>query len=293
MESKKWKRFEELVKKVQEEMAPNAVVKLDDRIIGKETGVSRQIDISVRQLVGNYDILVVVDCKDYSIPVDVKDVESFIGLVKDVKANKGVIVAANGFTKTAKIRGEKSGLDLYTLLDTGEHDWQVLAFIPVLCHFVGPKKYSFSFSTNEEIIDFPFNKPQSLVLYDNNNKELGTVLDIMKMNWNNNKYPMEPGRYDNLELVNGITKVKSGNQFRELNAKLNLVIESRLYFGELPLKELSGFKDEITGRTITRGYITKDLDVEDVQKNWRRINSIEELAVKPLLTLEASDILDL
>ena len=96
-----------------------------------------------------------------------------------------------------------------------------------------------------------------------------------------------------LELVNGITKVKSGNQFRELNAKLNLVVESRLYFGELPLKELSGFKDEITGRTITKGFITKDLDVEEIQKYWRRINSLEELAIKPLLTLEASDILDI
>ena len=244
-------------------------------------------------MVGNYDILVVIDCKDYSIPVDVKDVEAFIGLVTDVQANKGVIVAANGFTRTAKIRGEKSGLDLYTLVDTGEHDWQVLAYIPVVCNFIGPLKYSFAFSTNAEIIDFPFDKPQSLMLYDNDNNEIGILLDIMKRNWNNNKYSMEPGRYENLELVGGITKVKSGNQYQELKTKLNLVVESRLYFGELPLKELSGFKNEITGRTISKGFITKDLDVEDVQKNWRRINSIEELAVKPMLTLEASDILDI
>ena len=200
MESKKWKRFEELVKKVQEEMAPNAIVKLDDRIIGKETGIGRQIDISVRQLVGNYDILVVVDCKDYSTPVDVKDVEAFIGLVKDVQANKGVMVAANSFTKTAKIRGKKSGLAMYTLVDTGEHDWQVLAYIPVVCNFIGPKKYSFRISTNAEIIDFPFDKPQSLMLYDNKDEMLGTVLEIMKMNWNNNKYPMEPGRYEGFRI---------------------------------------------------------------------------------------------
>ena len=50
MNSKKWKRFEELVKKVQAEMAPNAFVKLNDRIIGKETGISRQIDISVQSI---------------------------------------------------------------------------------------------------------------------------------------------------------------------------------------------------------------------------------------------------
>ena len=290
MASTKWKRFEELVKRVQEELAPDAIVKLDDKIIGSDTGIARQIDISVKRSIGNYEILVVIDCKDYSRPVNVKDVEAFIGMIQDVHANKGVIVSASGFTKTAKTRGEKAGLNLYRLVDTGDHDWQVMAYIPVICNFIGPRKYSFRFSGNIEIIDFPFNEPQSLKIYDENNCELGTLLNIMKKNWNDYQYPIEPGNYKNLELMKGITKIKSDNSYQELNIKLNLLVESRLYFGELPIQKLSGFKDELTGKTLSRGFTTEMIDVIDVQNNWERINSLNDLAVKPMLTLEAIDI---
>ncbi|MFA5805818.1 MAG: restriction endonuclease [Melioribacteraceae bacterium] len=291
MTSVKWKRFEELVKKVQEELAPDAVVKLDDKIIGQETGTIRQIDISVRQSIGNYDILVAIDCKDYSRPVDVKDIEAFIGMIQDIHANKGVVVSASGFTKTAKRRGEKVGLNLYRLVDTGDHDWQVMAYIPIVCKFIGPQKYSFAFSGNIEIVDFPFNEPQSLTIYNTNDCELGTIYDIMKKNWNDNQYPIEAGKYDNLELTKGVTKIKSNNRYQELNIKLNLIVESRLYFGELPIQKLSGFKDELTGKTISRGFTTEIIDVLNVQNNWERINSIKDLAVEPMFILEAGDIL--
>jgi len=294
MNSKKWKRFEELVKKVQEELATSAVVKLDARIIGKDTGISRQIDISVRQSIGNYDILVVIDCKDYSNPVDIKAVESFMGLAKDVQANKGVMVSSNGFTKTAKIMGEKAGLNLYRLVDTGAHDWQVMAYIYVVCNFISPRKYSFTISGsgNMEIFDFPFNEPQLLKIYDENDCELGTLLNVVQKNWNDNQYPIEPGYYENLDLRKGITKIFSDNRYQELSIKLNLHVENRLYFGELPIQKLSGFQDELTGKIIARGFTTDIIDVVDVQNDWTRIDSIKELAVKPTLILEAGDIFE-
>ncbi len=291
MNNVKWKKFEELVKKVQKKLAPNAIVKLDDKIIGKITGVKRQIDISVRQKVGNYDLLIAIDCKDYSKPVGLPQIGEFIELISDIQANKGVIVSANGFTKTAKIRGEKAGLNLYRLVDTGEHDWQVMSFVPVVCNFIGPKSYSFTFSGNFEILEFPFNNPQNLIIYDHNNKELGTILNVLKNNWNKDKYPIEPGDYKDLDLLNGVTKIKYDNQYQELRIKLNLLVESRLYFGELPIRKLSGFKDELTGETISKGFTTEVLDVVDVQKNWERIKSIDELAIKPVITLVAGDIL--
>jgi hypothetical protein len=287
----KWKRFEELVKKVQIDLAPDAVVKINDKIIGIETGTIRQIDISVRQLIGNYDILVAIECKDYSRPVDVKDIESFIGMIQDIHANKGVIVSASGFTKTAKIRGEKVGLNLYRLVDTGDHDWQVMAYIPAVCNFIGPRKYSFAFSGNIEIIDFPFNEPQSLKIYDERDRELGTVYDILKKNWNDNNYPIEPGKYDGIDLMKGVTKIKSDNRYQELNIKVNLLVESKLYFGEVSIERLSGFKDELTGKIISKELVTESIDFGDVQNNWERINSINDLAVKPIITLIALDIL--
>lgn len=60
----KWKRFEKLVYEIQREFAASAKVTLNDSIQGVDSRTPRQIDISVRQNIGQYSILVVIDCKD-------------------------------------------------------------------------------------------------------------------------------------------------------------------------------------------------------------------------------------
>ena len=46
-EGPKWKKFEELVAKVQREVSPEAIVTLNDKIRGKITRTVRQVDISI------------------------------------------------------------------------------------------------------------------------------------------------------------------------------------------------------------------------------------------------------
>lgn len=45
----KWKKFETLVAKTQYDLAQNAKVVMNDKILGKKTGDFRQIDISIRE----------------------------------------------------------------------------------------------------------------------------------------------------------------------------------------------------------------------------------------------------
>jgi hypothetical protein len=52
---------------------------------GVDSKTARQIDISVRKRTGQYSILIVIDCKDHAEPIDVKDMEAFAGMVKDVR----------------------------------------------------------------------------------------------------------------------------------------------------------------------------------------------------------------
>ncbi len=85
----KWKRFEKLAYEIQKEFSRSATVTLNDSILGVDSKTTRQIDISVRQNIGQYPILAVIDCKDYKDPVDVKAVEEFAMMVRDVRANKG------------------------------------------------------------------------------------------------------------------------------------------------------------------------------------------------------------
>ena len=103
MERPKWKKFEELVARIQTDLAGDAVVTPNDRIKGK-VGVLRQVDVSIRKNVGQFDLLIVLECKDSGRPVDAKDVEEFMGLAQDVGAHKAGMVVAKGFSAAAKKR---------------------------------------------------------------------------------------------------------------------------------------------------------------------------------------------
>ncbi|MFC1932361.1 restriction endonuclease [Chloroflexota bacterium] len=99
----KWRRFEKLVAHVQKELAPNAVVTHNDKIKGYDSDRLRQIDVTVKQKIGQYEMLIAIDCKDYRVPVDVKDTEEFIGLIKDIRANQrcyGSCQWLYGYSKT-------------------------------------------------------------------------------------------------------------------------------------------------------------------------------------------------
>jgi Restriction endonuclease len=64
------------------------------------SGTQRQIDVLMRQQVGHYVMNIVLECKDYKRPVDVKRVEEFHGLLQDVCAQKGALVCPKGFTRS-------------------------------------------------------------------------------------------------------------------------------------------------------------------------------------------------
>ncbi len=87
----KWKLFEEFVASIQKQLSPEAEVSHDDKIIG-QSGTTRQIDIAIRHAIGQFKLLIIIDCKDWKAPVDIADVGTFIDMVEDVEANKGAIV---------------------------------------------------------------------------------------------------------------------------------------------------------------------------------------------------------
>ena len=78
--------LEILVARIQKQLAPNSEVLHDVRLDGRKSKRKRQIDVLVRQNIGQYEIQIVFDCKDYNRPVDVKGVEEFYGLLSDVPA---------------------------------------------------------------------------------------------------------------------------------------------------------------------------------------------------------------
>jgi predicted Mrr-cat superfamily restriction endonuclease len=118
------KDLEILVAQIQKQLSPQAEVLHNVKLPSRTTSTTRQIDVLVKQRIGQYEMKIVIDSKDYKVPVDVKGVEEFYGLVTDVGANKGVLVCPAGFTKAAKERAEGFLIDLYRPVDTGDHKWK-------------------------------------------------------------------------------------------------------------------------------------------------------------------------
>jgi hypothetical protein len=105
---KKWRAYERLIAKLTaDEYDDSYTVIPNAKIKGYISRRKRQIDVLIDYRY-NTDISrrIVIDAKNRSRPIDIKDVESFEGLMCDVRAQRGFIVCANGYTKAALKRAQ-------------------------------------------------------------------------------------------------------------------------------------------------------------------------------------------
>lgn len=294
MTEPKWKRFEALVAQVQKAFSPDAKITLNERIMGRWSDTLREVDIVVRQQVGQFGILIILDCKDHKRPVDVKHIEEFIGLVGDVSANKGAMVSASGFTETAKTRAVNSGVDLYRLVDAEAHDWQTYVSIPVVCDFRSLGMCRFKIKASEPTLQWLSRQDIKLLpLYNTNRVQLGTALSLLRAKWNKGEISSEPGSHTDVRLVEKALFVcVDDRQYEEVEISSDFNVIKKLYFGQLPLTSVKGFKDEVAGGLVLPGQseiVTDRIDFVEVERTWLKILSEDSLAVKPVMTVIAMD----
>ena len=82
-------------------IVPNA------KIIGSISGRSRQIDVLLDSKNGESDKRIIVDCKFQKRPIDIKKVEEFEGMMRDVNAQRGILICPSGYTQSALRRAQE------------------------------------------------------------------------------------------------------------------------------------------------------------------------------------------
>jgi hypothetical protein len=117
METKKlgWKEYEFKIYETIKAAFPDSEIVYDDAIFGFYSKVERQIDFAIRATVAGKRILGIVDCKLYEKNIDLKMVESFIGMIQDVNGHFGILITNKGYSKAAKNRVKYSNLKLDVL----------------------------------------------------------------------------------------------------------------------------------------------------------------------------------
>ncbi len=111
MDMPEWKLYEkQIYAKLKAGVAEDAEVTFDEggrqRLLGRFSGVNRQIDVIVRGTFAGFPDIqtMVVDCKLVRRRLDVTHVEAFAGLLDDVNVALGLLVTAEGFSEAAKRR---------------------------------------------------------------------------------------------------------------------------------------------------------------------------------------------
>jgi hypothetical protein len=250
--SKKWKRFEQLAAEIQREISPDAEVSTNQQIAGKRSGQSRQIDIVVKQKVGQFEILIIIDCKDYKHPLDVRDVESFIGMVEDIGAHKGALISVKGFTGAAVARAKDANV--------------VFEAIPSKPFLIRPINWN------------------EMPLF----KEDGTLIDYIRNlvldRWEDGAIPATIGTHEKVPLTAEDTCTEVDGKLYPVKVLVNAVVTEEMRFGNVPIVELRGFKDAVKDTVLTKGFTTDFLDKQTIH-SWPVVASKKDLAVKPILIL--------
>ena len=288
-----WKEFEKLAYEIQRELAGSAQVTLRDTIQGAESGIPRQIDISVRQPVGPHSILIVVDCKAHKDPIDINIVEQFATTVRDVRANKGALIASHGFTQAALTMARAKGLDTFNLVDTARTKWRAYVSIPALLHRTYLSRASFRFAgTSRGGAPFPAGDPSLWEVHASDGTNLGIVRDLLLQKWNAREVPKEPGRHEVVLAVDA--KLRDADEDLATTISATVEVGHEFYFGHVPI-QTRGFQDVQTGGLITREITTKMMSPSDIERGlvpgWQKIDDPAALAVRPHFRLDYSDVL--
>jgi hypothetical protein len=287
----KWKRFERKAFEIQKSLsAQNADVTFSDSIWGVDSKTNRQIDISIRAVFGSYPILIIVECKDYKSPVDVTSVEAFVSVMRDVRASRGVMISAKGFTGAAKTLAGHHDIDLRQMIDTESVEWGADVAIPGLLERTYIAAYSLRFTDFMEIPIQPA-KQIALEMTTESGEKLGTIQNILHRKWDNKEIPHSVGTHKvslGTKLHNEFGSVK-----QTMDVEAAVVVRRAYYSGPIPI-HFEGFLNVKTGGIISRELRTgviSPFEIETGQvSGWTQISDPSQMSPLPVLTFGYSDL---
>lgn len=112
-----WKEYEKEISDYFRSEYADAKFTPNAKVLGRFSKVERQIDLLIEGEFSDFKFRVVIDGKYWKKKIDVTDVEAFIGFVRDVDADRGVMISVEGYTPAAVNRSyyDDSGIELDVL----------------------------------------------------------------------------------------------------------------------------------------------------------------------------------
>jgi hypothetical protein len=288
----KWKRFEKIIHAMHQQLAPaGAIVTRDDKVMGCESQVLRQLDVTIRANIASYSLFIVIECRDERRSIDVNGIGEFATKLHDVKANKGILISTSGFTEGAVTMAQARGIATRTYIDTENADWRKDVAIVVLVNR-HELRYQIGFANIPNYhFDLPQNVPfQEIELFSPAGEPLGRVDVIVDKLWIDEAVPHQEGTHT-LTLVDHAVIPLGGKECHAM-VELTAYVKHHAYLGSVPVK-MTGVRDEQEKFLSTQKITTAVMDfpgiIAGTAPGWTELPRAEDLSIRATMTLTTFD----
>jgi hypothetical protein len=245
-----WQEFEDVIELLHRKLHPRAVVKRNDHLPGRVSGVARQIDVSIRYELGPNELLIIVECKRHGRKVGIEEMDAFVAKKNDVGAHLGIIISERGFTRGARSVGDAAGIKAYTLRDTRREGWPGQIDVKIFVEHSTLHVHGYDIANEDgSPIKLPPGEKIRLFSLKEPHKEL-TIDDLIREIWQSQG--QKEGDF-NLELRATTNPASGGATAIAYRFRLGFRAEIKRFLRDASL-ELLGLVDSSDGTTHTDAF---------------------------------------
>jgi len=245
--------YEHIVSAIHKQFGGTATITDDEKIKGK-SGIIRQIDVAIRSQVAGYDVLIIIQAKDYKRKVDIEKVDSLIGTLVDVGAAKAVLVSDSGFTKGAIGRAREDGhIELVSVIDVENQKLKARIGIPTLAEIIGVESMAMKIEEKSKI-QFVFT---SQMMHEAR----------MKFNrlWNEGKLKEHVGEQEYVDVL-----IDKPEQKFAITYSYNVV--KKFYFKAIGLQKGSGIFTVTSNSFRSKSITTEIIQLSEIVTTWKEVD---------------------
>lgn len=255
----KWLDYEKMITNIYKELAPSANVTHNDKVMGKDSEIERQIDVTIRDTIEGENILIAVQAKDYQTPVDINTVGEFASVLRDIRASKGILVCNAGFTRGAMNLARSWGIDLCSAYDVESRNWSGDITIPVLWIDVNPL-VQLQLKVHLDAGDGFSRDPRHWILSSDRGKTRLGIFETFVKYWNQSRIPKDPGvKHDIIMGNSGVELLVGHEKWQEVkDFVMSYTVNKRGWLKYFAPVEFRGIKnhltDEVDFSRLTLGF---------------------------------------
>src|SRR2546423_3686608 len=118
--------FQKLIYLIHHQLAGNAIVTESKFLHDKAANIDREVDIVIETQVGDYPLLIGIECQGRGRVADVAWVEQMKSKHESLPTNKLILVSQSGFTEAAHTKAKSYGIETMTMGQAVRADWNFL-----------------------------------------------------------------------------------------------------------------------------------------------------------------------